>query len=220
MRLAPRVSISAWNPAPQRDRASVAFGPGAEVLRAGSARDYPPYSLCGRPTPVACRGGRLAAGDAPTTPCWQPQRTARRSVNSLSNAVYVAWLLRSNSPDLAPDRVGEAQAQRAPLRPRLRNVGGRRRSFRRSADATSPGTGARSRACHESGRLVTAGSPSSATTIRTRSRARARAKKLCTTIGCAQPRRQHQPDSTKPAEVHRAVRVRNTTTLAARAPRS
>jgi hypothetical protein len=39
MRLAPRVSISAWSSAPQRDCASVAFGPGAEVLLAGSARN-------------------------------------------------------------------------------------------------------------------------------------------------------------------------------------
>ncbi|MGH2988457.1 MAG: IS3 family transposase [Solirubrobacterales bacterium] len=28
------------------------------------------------------------------------------------------------------------------------------------------------------------------------------AKKLCTTFGCAQPRRQRRPDSTKPGEVH------------------
>jgi hypothetical protein len=39
MRLALRVSIIAWGSAPRRDRASVAFGPGAEVLLAGSARN-------------------------------------------------------------------------------------------------------------------------------------------------------------------------------------
>jgi len=36
----------------------------------------------------------------------------------------------------------------------------------------------------------------------TASCARARAKHLCTTFGCAQLRRQQQPDSTKPGEVH------------------
>jgi hypothetical protein len=39
MRLALRVSIIAWGSAPRRDRTSVAVGPGAEVLLAGSARN-------------------------------------------------------------------------------------------------------------------------------------------------------------------------------------
>ena len=43
--------------------------------------------------------------------------------------------------------------------------------------------------------------PATPTASRARARARARAKKLCTTFGCAQPRRQQQPDSTKPGEV-------------------
>lgn len=54
MRLALRVSIIAGSSAPQRSCASVAFGPGAEVLLAGSARRS---SLLGLPGNRAARPG-------------------------------------------------------------------------------------------------------------------------------------------------------------------
>jgi hypothetical protein len=58
---------------------------------------------------------------------------------------------------------------------------------------TTTGTGPPSSCC---------GSVAGPSHAASRARARAHAKNLCTTFGCAQQRRQHQPDSTKPGEVH------------------
>ena len=76
----------------------------------------------------------------------------------------------------------------------------RRSSSTSRASTTRPGCTRRSGCAPRPSSKPTT-PPATPTASRAPARARARAKNLCTTFGCAQLRRQHQPDSTKPGEV-------------------
>jgi hypothetical protein len=128
MRLAPRVSIVAPGSAPPRECASVDFGPGAEVLPAGSARDYAPYSLCGQTNSGArgerreCRSARArqprllaqerdrrsssvaSARRSPATRCWHQRSPARPDHAGLGGRVDPAQRRRHRRPGVPPGR--------------------------------------------------------------------------------------------------------------------
>ena len=128
MRLAPRVSIVASSSAPRRDCASVDFGPGAEVLPAGSARDDPPYSLCGQSNSGArgerrdCRSARAgrprllaqerdrksssvaSARRSPATRCWHQRSPAGPDHAGLGGRVDPAQRRRHRRPSVPPGR--------------------------------------------------------------------------------------------------------------------
>jgi len=124
---------------------------------------------------------------------------------SRDHAVRTAcWLRRRRKPLLAGARG---------LGARRRRIGPAGRWRRRRRGATLGGMNAQMSCNHghvtddarrSSTRPTTP--PATRTASRARARARARAKNLCTTFGCAQLRRQQQPDSAKPGEVHGAGR--------------
>jgi len=108
--------------APRRDRASVTFGPGAEVLLAGSART--PTLLRLRP-PDTCRLR------ATTARCSRPpgrlRRAFRRCPISATVAPHWSWAVGPATGLLAQDAHGGIERRPragAPLPTRYRTVGG------------------------------------------------------------------------------------------------
>jgi hypothetical protein len=128
MRLAPRVSIVASSSAPRRDCASVDFRPGAEVLPAGSARDFPPYSSAARPAaapgandaivgahapdgrgllPKSARPTELVGGvraGSPATRCWHQRSPAGPDHAGLGGRVDPAQRRRRRRAGVRPGR--------------------------------------------------------------------------------------------------------------------